>query len=343
MILSSPRITGLRWDNPSSGVILSAEVEHGVLTRAVSGDLAITRSNTASNGEYLAYVNTEGSKIRLPMNIMQAGDYLLRYRYANGGDAAATHKVTVNGKSQTVTLPPTGSWGTFPEKSVVMVPATLKCGGNFIELEPSPNGNFAELDRIDFLRIIRDTIPANGFDNGIRVRLTKDDEFAIKDGGYAIFENVVLDSLRDIGDVFLQVKNASSGKIVIRDGKKDGTAVFTCDLSNSSLMGGGWSAAKCSGDMGLRGIKDLYLTASGISGEAILGNLIFEPMQVVCNQEPCGDPISSSSEVAPESSSSTTTIAPREIRRDMRVPARKGYRDLKGRSFDKQIRYRVMF
>ncbi|MBR2059650.1 MAG: family 43 glycosylhydrolase, partial [Fibrobacter sp.] len=166
---------------PFLGRYLSAEVEHGVLTRAVSGDLAITRSNTASNGEYLAYVNTEGSKIRLPMNIMQAGDYLLRYRYANGGDAAATHKVTVNGKSQTVTLPPTGSWGTFPENSVVMVPAKLKRGGNFIEIEPSPNGNFAELDRIDFLRIIRDTSPANGFDNGIRVRLTKDDEFAIKD------------------------------------------------------------------------------------------------------------------------------------------------------------------
>ena len=108
-----------------------------------------------------------------------------------------------------MTLPPTGSWGTFPEKSVVMVPAKLKRGGNFIEIEPSPNDNFAELDRIDFLRIIRDTIPANGFDNGIRVRLTKDDEFAIKDGGYAIFENVVLDSLKDIGNVFLQVKNAS--------------------------------------------------------------------------------------------------------------------------------------
>ena len=284
------------------------------------------------NGEYLAYVNTAGSKIRLPMNIMQAGNYLLRYRYANGGDAAAEHKVTVNGKSQTVTLPPTGSWGTFPEKSVVMVPATLKRGGNFIELEPSPNGNFAELDRIDFLRVIRDTIPANGFDNGIRVRLTADDEFAIKDAGYAIFENVVLDSLKDIGDVFLQVKNAYSGKIVIRDGKKDGTALFTCDLSNSSLVGGGWSVAKCY----------LYLTASGISGEAILGNLIFEPMRVVCNQEPCGDPISSSSEVSPESSSSgTTAIAPRAVRHDSQT--RKGFRDLKGRSFDKQIPYRVMF
>jgi arabinan endo-1,5-alpha-L-arabinosidase len=226
-----------------------------------------------------------------------------------------------------------------------MVPATLKRGGNFIELEPSPNGNFAELDRIDFLRVIRDTIPANGFDNGIRVRLTADDEFAIKDGGYAIFENVVLDSLKDIGDVFLQVKNAYSGKIVIRDGKKDGTALFTCDLSNSSLVGGGWSVAKCSGDMGLRGIKDLYLTASGISGEAILGNLIFEPMRVVCNQEPCGDPISSSSGAEITSSSSgTTAIAPRAVRPDnTMVPARKGYRDLKGRSFDKQIPYRVMF
>ena len=53
---------------------------------------------------------------------------------------------------------------------------------------------------------------------------------------------------------------------------------------------------------------------------------------------------SSSSEVAPESSSSgTTAIAPRDARQRMQVPARKGYRDLKGRSFDRQIPYRVMF
>ena len=331
---------------PFLGRYLSAEVEHGVLTRAVSGDLAITRSNTASNGEYLAYVNTEGSKIRLPMNIMQAGEYLLRYRYANGGDAAATHKVTVNGKSQTVTLPPTGSWGTFPEKSVVMVPATLKRGGNFIDIEPLPNGNFAELDRIDFLRVIRDTIPANGFDNGIRVRLTKDDELAIKNGGYAIFENVVTDSIKNLklAEIVLQVKNASSGKIVIRDGKKDGTALFTCDLSKASLMGNGWNGVACPIETEIKGIKDLYLIASGISGEAIIGNIAFKPVKVVCNEEPCGDPGSSSSEVAPGSSSSgTTAIAPRVNRLDLQQPARKGYRDLKGRSFDKQIPYRVMF
>lgn len=285
---------------PFLGRYLSAEVEHGALTRAVSGDLEITRSNTASNGEYLAYVNTEGSKIRLPMNIMQAGDYLLRYRYANGGDAAAMHKVTVNGKSQTVTLPPTGSWGTFPEKSVVIVPAKLKRGGNFIELEPLPNGNFAELDRIDFLRIIRDTIPANGFDNGIRVRLTADDEFAIKDGGYAIFENVVTDSITST-EVAIEVKSLTGGKLSIRDGKKDGTVLSECELvaANAKSVANGWTTVYCSDLKSLGGVKDFYLTASGVSGEAIVKNIVLasSPGTNVCNQEPCGDSISSSSKI----------------------------------------------
>ena len=331
---------------PFLGRYLSAEVEHGVLTRAVSGDLAITRSTTASNGEYLAYVNTEGSKIHLPMNIMQTGDYLLRYRYANGGDAAATHKVTVNGKSQTVTLPPTGSWGTFPEKSVVMVPATLKRGGNFIDIEPSPNGNFAELDRIDFLRVIRDTIPANGFDNGIRVRLTEDDELAIKNGGYAIFENVVTDSIKS-QEVSIEVERLTGGKLSIRDGKKDGTVLSECELAaiNANSLDNGWTQIFCSSLKGLGGVKDFYLTASGVSGEVIVKNIVFASRlgEIECTEEPCGEPESSSSEVAPGSSSSTTAIAPRVIRQDLQQRDRKGYRDLKGRSYDKQIRYRVMF
>ena len=285
---------------PFLGRYLSAEVEHGALTRAVSGDLKISYSETASNGEYLAYVNTAGSKIRLPMNIMQAGQYLLRYRYANGGNAAANHKVTVNGKSQTVTLPPTGSWGTFPEKSIVMVPATLKRGGNFIEIEPSPNGNFAELDRIDFLRVIRDTIPANGFDNGIRVRLTADDQFAIKDGGYAIFENVVTDSIKST-EVAIEVKSLTGGKLSIRDGEKNGTALSECELvaANAKSVTKGWTTVNCSNLKSLSGRKDFYLTASGISGEAIVKNIVFASSSgaIVCNQEPCG-PSSSSGKTA---------------------------------------------
>ena len=290
---------------PFLGRYLSAEVEHGVLTRAVSGDLEITRSTTASNGEYLAYVNTEGSKIHLPMNIMQAGNYLLRYRYANGGDAAATHKVTINGKSQTVTLPPTGSWGTFPEKSVVLVPATLKRGGNFIDIEPLPNGNYAELDRIDFLRVIRDTIPANGFDNGIRVRLTKDDELAVKEGGYAIYENVVTDSIRSL-EVSVEVKSVTGGKLSIRDGKKDGTVLSECELAaaNAKSTANGWMEVSCSSLKSVGDVKDFYLTASGISGEVLVGNIVFAgaPGEIECTEEPCGEPGSSSSEASSSSS-----------------------------------------
>lgn len=284
---------------PFLGRYLSAEVEHGALTRAVSGDLAITRSNTASNGEYLAYINTAGSKIRLPMNIMQAGDYLLRYRYANGGEGDATHKVTVNGKSQTVTLPPTGSWGTFPEKSIVMIPATLKRGGNFIEIEPQPNGYFSELDRIDFLRVIRDTIPANGFDNGIRVRLTDKDELAIKDGGYAIFENVVADSIKSDA-VSIQVKNATSGTLYIRDGKKDGTVLAECSLADAAAAANGWSEVSCSKLKSKSGIMDFYLTASNVSGEVLVGNIMFKSEAVSS---------SSSAPTAESSSSSEQSVA----------------------------------
>ena len=303
---------------PFLGRYLSAEVEHGVLTRAVSGDLAITRSSTASNGEYLAYINTAGSKIRLPMNIMQAGEYLLRYRYANGGEGDATHKVTVNGKSQTVTLPPTGSWGTFPEKSIVMIPATLKRGGNFIEIEPQSNGFFSELDRIDFLRVIRDTIPAHGFDNGIRVRLTDKDEFAIKDGGYAIFENVVMDSIKS-DEVSVQVKNAAAGKLAIRDGAKNGTVLAECDLSTAKAAANGWSEANCGTLKSKTGIKDFYLTASGVSGEVIVRNIVFanSSSEIVCNSpstgsgtDGCGDPNSSSSAIASSSSNCHTTALP---------------------------------
>ena len=294
---------------PFLGRYLSAEVEHGALTRAVSGDLAITRSNTASNGEYLAYINTAGSKIRLPMNIMQAGEYLLRYRYANGGEGDATHKVTVNGKSQTVMLPPTGSWGTFPEKSIVMIPATLKRGGNFIEIEPQPNGFFSELDRIDFLRVIRDTIPANGFDNGIRVRLTDKDEFAIKDGGYAIFENVVTDSIKS-DEVSIQVKNATAGKLAIRDGAKNGIILAECDLSMAKAAANGWSEANCGTLKSKTGIKDFYLTASGVSDEAIVGNILFKSAPLPESSSSSAVAESSSSAIASSSSNGHTTALP---------------------------------
>ena len=289
----------------------------------------------------MGYINTKGSKIRLPMNIMQAGDYILRYRYANGGDNDATHKVTVNGKAQTVKLPKTGAWGSFPEKSVAMIPATLKRGGNFIEVEPDQN--FAELDRIDFLRVIRDTIPGNGFDNGIKVRLTNDGKLAVKNGGYAIFENVVTDSIKST-EVKVELQQCSGGTLSIREGSASGTELSKCTVP-SSCANGAWTEVNCSATKKLSGVKDFYLTGSGMSGEVLVDNIRFGKIaEPPASSSSVASVESSSSEVAPESSSSgTTAIAPRAVRSDVQTPARKGFRDLKGRSFDKQIPYRVMF
>lgn len=290
---------------PFLGRYLSAEAEHGAMTRAVDGDLAFNYNNTSSNGEYVGNINTKGSKIRLPMNIMQAGDYIMRYRYANGGENDATHKVTVNGKAQTVKLPKTGAWGSFPENSVAMIPATLKRGGNFIEVEPDQN--YAELDRIDFLRVIRDTIPANGFDNGIKVRLTDKDQFAIKAGGYAIFENVVTDSIKST-DVKVQLQQCSGGTLSIRDGSKSGTELSKCTIP-STCGTGTWTEVSCSATAKLKGVKDFYLTATGNSGEVLVGNIKFgngAPAPAVSSSS---EKVSSSS-VAPVESSSSVVNPP---------------------------------
>ncbi|MCQ2092360.1 MAG: family 43 glycosylhydrolase [Fibrobacter sp.] len=292
---------------PFFGRYLSAEAEHGVLTRAVSGDLAVTRGSKASGSEYLGYVNTKGSVIHLPMNIMQAGDYLLRYRYANGGTGVATHSVTVNGKAQEVKLPATGAWGEFPENSVVLIPAKLKRGGNFIDVSPVPNGeNFAELDRIDFLRVIRDTIPGNGFDNGIRIRLNEKDELAMKDGGYALFENVVTDSIKST-KVSIQVKNGS-GKLSLRTGSKSGTVLSECDLSVAKVGENGWSIVECSEMKAQKGVQDFFLTASGVSGEVSVGNIMFKAAAAPSSSSSVNSSSSSNSEVEGSSSSVTEAL-----------------------------------
>jgi len=255
---------------PFLGRYLSAEAEHGILTH-----VDISSSSKASNGEFCAYINYEDSKIRLPMIIPQAGDYLIRYRYDNNwtedGANGSSHFVNINGKKQEIELPLTGAWSEFPEKSVVYIPTKLKRGSNYVEV--TKGKHYAELDRLDFLRIIRDTIPANGFDNGIRVRLTDKDEFAIKDGGYAIFENIITDSIVGAG-VSVQVKNASSGVLNLRKDSKKGDVISKCELTGSGDATK-WTDVKCSNLPKLGGIQDFYLTAEGLGGETLVGNIKF--------------------------------------------------------------------
>ncbi len=304
---------------PFMGRYLSAEAEHGILTH-----VDISSSSKASNGEFCAYINYDDSKIRLPMIIPQAGDYLIRYRYDNNwtedGANGSSHFVDINGKTQEVQLPLTGAWSEFPEKSVVYIPTKLKRGSNFIEI--TKGKHYAELDRLDFLRIIRDTIPANGFDNGIRVRLTDDDEFAIKDGGYAIFENVITDSIVGAG-VSIQVKNSAGGTLSLRAECKTGNLISKCELPGSGDAAK-WNVVSCSNLPKLEGVQDFYLTAEGLGNETLVGNIKFGK--------------------AADSSSVGIRDARRAIPAKMRSQdSKRDYLDLKGRHYTERIPYRVMF
>jgi arabinan endo-1,5-alpha-L-arabinosidase len=174
------------------------------------------------------------------------------------------------------------------------------------------------------LRIIRDTIPANGFDNGIRVRLTDKDEFAIKDGGYAIFENVITDSIVGPG-VLVQVKNGAGGTLNIRKDSKKGDVISKCELPSAGDASK-WIDVRCSNLPELKGVQDFYLTAENLGGEMLVGNIKFD-------------------EGVKDSTDAIRRIDTRDNRalRAGEMRPRNGYRDLKGRSFDKQIPYRVMF
>ena len=60
----------------------------------------------------------------------------------------------------------------------------------------------------------------------------------------------------------------------------------------------------CSSLKSVGGVKDFYLTASGISGEVLVGNIVFAGTlgEIECTEEPCGEPGSSSSEASSSSS-----------------------------------------
>lgn len=251
---------------PFLGRYLSAEAEHGILF-----NVEISSSSKSSNGEYVGMINEADSRIRLPMIIPQAGDYLIRYRYANDWTDEGSHFVDINGFTREVKLPITGAWGEFPEKSVVYIPTKLKRGSNFVEI--TKGKSYGELDRLDFLRIIRDTIPGNGFDNGIRLRLDEKDQMAIKDGGYAIYENVITDSI--VGSsVHVQLKNCAGGTLSLRvDGKK-GDEISKCEVPTSCGTEK-WVDVKCSDLSKLKGVQDFYLTAAGLGDELLVGNIRF--------------------------------------------------------------------
>jgi arabinan endo-1,5-alpha-L-arabinosidase len=122
------------------------------------------------------------------------------------------------------------------------------------------------------------------------------------------------------------VKNSAGGTLSLRSESKKGDVISKCDLPSAGDESK-WIDVRCSNLPELKGVQDFYLTVEGLGGETLLGNIKFD-----------------------EGVKDSTDAIRRIDGRDNRVLRAgdvrnhdKGFRDLKGRRFDKQIPYRVMF
>ena len=119
----------------------------------------------------------------------------------------------------------------------------------------------------------------------LRTLITLLYELAIKDGGYAIFENVITDSIVGAG-VSIQVKNAAGGTLSLRSESKKGDVISKCELPGNGDASK-WTEVKCSNFPKLEGVQDFYLTAEGLGGETFVGNIKFGKVDTssVANRE----------------------------------------------------------
>ena len=111
-------------------------------------------SNEGFEGEaYWNYNNAIGSSLTWTVDVPEAGNYKVTFRYANGTAADRPVQVSVNGASESVNVsfPGTDAWTTWSTVSVVL---TLKAGQNTIKTVSStenggPNMDYLELEKTD--------------------------------------------------------------------------------------------------------------------------------------------------------------------------------------------------
>jgi hypothetical protein len=106
----------------------------------------------------------------------------------------------------------------------------------------------------------------------------------------------------------------------IRKESKKGDVISKCDLPSAGDESK-WIDVRCSNMPELKGVQDFYLTAEGLGGETLLGNIKFDE--------------------GPKDTSTTAIkrVVPRD---DFLKPSRKKYHDLKGRYYNRLVPYRVL-
>ncbi|MEU7004232.1 YbhB/YbcL family Raf kinase inhibitor-like protein [Nonomuraea sp. NPDC046570] len=95
---------------------------------------------------FVNYDNAVGSYVEFTVNAATAGNYEVRFRFANGTTVDRPMDITVNGAAATnVNFPGTGAWSTWVEKPVT---APLIAGANKIRATASTANGGPNLDRI---------------------------------------------------------------------------------------------------------------------------------------------------------------------------------------------------
>lgn len=170
-------------NQPFIGRRRAYEAEHAGIA-----NVQINDGDNASDGSYVGNINDADSRVTFHVNAFQQGEYILRTRYA-AGDGQAAHALSVNGQTQSVSYPGTGSWGQFPEGQTRNVSVQLDAGHN--ELTFSQDSGFAELDRIDLLRPATQTIEAGSYDDGLGISYQESGNNAVVDpDGWAQYEYI---------------------------------------------------------------------------------------------------------------------------------------------------------
>ncbi|WP_428818744.1 cellulose binding domain-containing protein [Microbulbifer sp. MCCC 1A16149] len=110
-------------------------------------DGSIDSNNAGFTGGGFANThNLSGTRIRWSLNAASASDYLLDWRFANGGSANRPANVRVNGADlASVDFPSTGGWTSWSQASVVVA---LTAGENTIELVASGSDGLANIDAL---------------------------------------------------------------------------------------------------------------------------------------------------------------------------------------------------
>ena len=137
----------LQYINTNNNSPASITLEEATGFCSVDGAIETEHAGYGGSG-FANTTNANGAGINWRVNVPAAGQYQLRWRYANGTSSARSGRVLVNSAQQvaSVALNGTGAWNSYTNSATVTV--NLAQGVNTIRLEATSSGGLANIDHL---------------------------------------------------------------------------------------------------------------------------------------------------------------------------------------------------